>query len=97
MKGKVKYVTRNVWYAGNAADQYSSDIHNVRFTTTNAILYDGKEVVIDEDDIKSYYDRSRITDKLVNTISESLHNIWINYSEDNDGVYHLDGNLEDYL
>lgn len=64
MKGKVKYVTRNVWYAGNAADQYSSDIHDVRFTTTNAILYDGKEVVIDEDDIKSYYDRIELQTNL---------------------------------
>lgn len=97
MKGKVKYVTRSVWYIGNAADQYRSDVHDIRYTTTNAILYDGREVVIDEDDIKEYYERSRITDKLVNTISESLHNIWIKFTTDNDGVHHLYGKLEDYL
>lgn len=97
MRGKVKFVIRNVSYVGRQADQYSSDVHDVRFTTTNAILYDGTEVVIDEDDIKEYYDRKRINDNLVKMISDSLHNVWIDYYKDSDGVFWLRGSIGDYL
>lgn len=97
MRGKVKYVTRNIWYIGNMADQHRSDVHDIRYTTTNAILYNGKEVILDEDDIKNFYSRSKITEKLIKTISDSLHNVWINYVTDNDGVNYLEGNIEIYL
>lgn len=97
MRGKVKYVTRNISYIGNMVYQHRSDVHDVRYTTTNAILYNGEEVVLDEDDIKSYYNRTRITDKLVNTISDSLHNVWVDYVTDKDGVNFLDGSIENYI
>lgn len=97
MRGKVKFVKRSQWYVGNQSDQYRSDVHDVRFTTTNAILYDSNEVVIDEDDIREYYNRKRINDSLVKIISDSLHNVWIDYYEDNDGVFWLRGSIDDYL
>lgn len=97
MRGKVKFVKRNTSYIGNQSDQYRSDVHDVRFTTTNAILYDGNEVVIDEDDIREYYNRKRINDSLVKIISDSLHNVWIDYYEDSDGVFWLQGSINDYL
>ena len=60
MRSKVKYVTRSIWYEENQSDHYRSDVHAVRYTTTYAVLYNGDEVDIDEDDIRDYYDRSRI-------------------------------------
>ena len=61
MRGKVKYVTRSIWYEENQSDHWRSDVHPVRYTNTYAVLYNGDEVDIDEDDIRDYYDRSRIT------------------------------------
>ena len=52
---------------------------------------------IDEDDIRDYYDRSRITRDLVSELSDDLHNEWIEYYEDEDGDYCLDGELSDYI
>ena len=52
---------------------------------------------IDEDDIRDYYDRSRITHNLVSELSDDLHNEWIEYYEDEDGDYCLDGELSDYI
>lgn len=97
MRGKVKYVTRSVWYNGNQKYHWSSDVHAVRYTNTCAVLYNGDEVDIDEDEIRSYYDRSRITRELINELSNDLHNVWIEYSEDEDGDYSLDDDLEDLI
>lgn len=97
MRGKVKYVTRSIWYEENPSDHWRSDVHAVRYTNTYAVLYNGDEVDIDEDDIRDYYDRSRITRELVNELSNDLHNEWIEYYEDEDGDYCLDGELSDYI
>lgn len=97
MRGKVKYVTRSICYEENQSDHWSSDVHAVRYTNTYAVLYNGDEVDIDEDDIRDYYDRSRITRDLVSELSDDLHNEWIEYYEDEDGDYCLDGELSDYI
>ena len=97
MRGNVKYVTRSIWYEENQSDHWRSDIHAVRYTNTYAVLYNGDEVDIDEDDIRDYYDRSRITRDLVSELSNDLHNEWIEYYEDEDGDYCLDGELSDYI
>ena len=97
MRGKVKYVTRSISYEENQSDHWRSDVHAVRYTKTYAVLYNGDEVDIDEDDIRDYYDRSRITRDLVSELSDALHNEWIEYYEDEDGDYCLDGELSDYI
>lgn len=97
MKGKVKYVTRSVWYEENQSDHWSSHEHATRCTNTYAVLYNGDEVDIDEDDIRDYYDCSHITSNIIRQLSDDLHNEWIEYSEDWDGDYSLDGDLSDYI
>lgn len=97
MRGKVKYVTREVWYREDSSSHWSSDEHPVRETSTYAVLYDGDEVEIDEDDIRCYYERGRITTGLIQQLSDDLHNEWIDYYEDDDGDYWLDGELSDYI
>lgn len=85
MRGKVKYVTRSIWYEEASDDHWSSDNHAVRYTNTYAVLYNGDEVDIDEDDVRDYYDCSRITKGRINELSNDLHNVWIDYSEDWEG------------
>lgn len=34
---------------------------------------------------------------VISALSESLHNVYIDYYEDEDGDYWLNGNLEDYI
>lgn len=97
MRGKLKYVTRSVWYVENQEYHWSSDVHAVRYTNTYAVLYNGDKVDIDEDEIRSYYDRSRITKELINALSNTLHNVWIEYSKDEDGDYSLDTDLKDLI
>jgi hypothetical protein len=63
---------------------------------TQCYIY-GDEVDIDEDDIRDYYDRSRITRDLVSELSDDFHNEWIEYYEDEDGDYCPDGELSDYF
>ena len=60
-------------------------------------MLENDEVDIDEDDIRDYYDRSRITRDLVSKLSDDLHNEWIEYYEDEEGDYCLDGELSDYI
>lgn len=97
MRGKVKYVTRSVWYKENQAFHWSSDIHAMRYTNTYAVLYNGDQVDLDEDDIREFYDRTRITYDLVQELSNDLHNEWIEYNEDEEGDYCLDGCLSNYI
>ncbi|NDV65930.1 hypothetical protein [Bacteroides sp. 224] len=97
MRGKVKYVTRSVWYVGNQAYQHSSDCHDVRYTNTYAVLYNEDNVSIDEDEIRSCYNRTKITDNLISELSDDLHNVWIEYSADDDGDYWLDDELDDLV
>ena len=54
MRGKVKYVKREVWYKGRDVDWPSSDVHPLRITGTYAVLYNGDVVEIDEDDVREY-------------------------------------------
>ncbi len=97
MRGKIKYIRRNVWYVGNQAYHWSSDFHDVRCTRTFAMLYSGDGVIIDEDDIRNYYGRSRITDGLIQELNQTLHNVWIEYYEGEGGDYYLDGEFSDYI
>ena len=61
------------------------------------MLYSGDGVIIDENDIRNYYERSRITDGLIQELSQTLHNVWIEYYESEGGDYYLDGELSDYI
>ena len=97
MKGKVKYVTRSVWYEEPQSDHWSSNEHATRCTNTYAVLTNGDEVDIDEDDIRDYYDCSRITKNIIYQLSRSLRGELIEYSQDWDGDYSLDGELSDYI
>ena len=97
MRGKVKYVTRSIWFEECQSDHWCSDVHPVRYTNTYAVLYNGDEVDIDEDDIRDFYGcRNLIADR-ISELSDDLHNVWIEYSEDWDGNYCLDGELSDYI
>ena len=97
MRGKVKYVSRNVWYVGNQEYPHSHDFHDVRCTCTFSVLYNGDEVEIDEDDVRDFYDCSRLTANVIGELNDDLHNVYIEYNEDEDGDYCLDGCLEDYI
>ena len=89
MEGKVKFVRRDVWFIEN--QEYR------RCTATYAVLYNHDEVEIDEDDIRDYYETRYLTSGVISALSESLHNVYIDYYEDEDGDYCLDGCLEDYI
>lgn len=97
MRGKVKYVTRYVWLNEMTEDHWKHDVHAVRETHTCAILYNGDKVEISENDIRNYYDRTKITDNLIDELSSDLHNVWIEYGGDDDQDYWLDGILSDYI
>ena len=86
MKGKVRYVKRAVWWE-----------YNERCTNTFAVLYNGDNVCIDEDEIRECYDCSHITRSLIQELSDDLRNEWIEYSEDWYGDYWLDDNLEEIV
>lgn len=94
MRGKVKYVDRSIWYRG---DPWQSSKQE-RCTNTFAVLYNGDEVVIEEDDIRNYYDCSKITRYRIDELSNDLHNVWIEYDEyDDDDGYFMCGELSDYI
>lgn len=98
MRGKVKYTRRNTWYTESQQYHWSSDVHPERHTCSYAVPYNGDTVYIDEDDIRSYYNRRKINDNLVdNILSNDLHNVYIEYYEDDEGDYCLDGKLNDYI
>ena len=97
MRGKVKYVTRSVWFVEAQDSVPSHDTHAIRHTCTYAVLYNGDNVEIDEDDIRDYYGCRNLTTNRIAELSEDLHNVYIEYSEDWDGDYCLDGELSDYI
>lgn len=97
MRGKVKDVTRDVWYEECTSDHWSSHSHPQRFTNTYAVLYNGDEVDIDEDDIRDYYGCRNLTANIIGQLNDDLHNEYIEYYEDEDGDYCLDGCLNDYI
>lgn len=92
MRGKVKRVTR---YVSNV--HYGGTYHTERRTNLWAELYDGGGVQIDEDDVMSYYGRQRFSDNLISILNNELHNVWIDYYEDDSGFYWLDGSISDYI
>lgn len=92
MRGKVKRVTRNVYGV-----HYGGTSYTERRTNVWAELYNGDGVEIDEDDILSYYGRQRFSGNLVQMLNGDLHNVWIDYYEDDSGFYCLDGCLSDYI
>ena len=97
MRGKVKYVRRNIWYEENSSDHWTSHNHAVRCTCTYAVTYSGDEIEIDENDIRDFYDISNITRDIIEQLNNDLHNVWVNYYEDEDGDYYLDDDLEDII
>ena len=97
MRGKVKYEFRKVWYKVNEMFLHSHDIHAKRYTNTAAVLYNGDWVYIEENEIRDYYGRTRITRELIGKLSNDLHNKYIDYEADEDDIYWLDGDLCDYL
>lgn len=96
MAGKIKSIKRYVWYTESSETHWSSDVHPLRHTATKAILYDGEEVFIDEEDIRNSYGCKRITDKTINTLDKDLHNVHVNYSKGDYGKNWLNGNIKDY-
>ena len=97
MRGKVKYVKREEWFKENSSDHWSSDVHAVRYTNTYAVLFNGDKVCIDEEDIRYYYGYSRITKSLISRLNDDLKYKRIEYDQDWDGDYSLDGSLSDYI
>lgn len=90
MRGKVKYVRRDVWFEEAIEDHWSSDVHPIRHTRTYAVLYNGDEVDIDEDEIRDYYDCQRLTGNIIEELNDDLHNEWIEYDDDGDLVDDLE-------
>ena len=100
MRAKVRKVKRSVWYEECQTDRPRHDVHAVRYTCTSAIVkFHGERyyVEIDEDDIKDYYGYSRITHNLIEQLNDDLSGEYIDFYEDEDGDYVLDGDLEDYI
>ena len=97
MRGKVKYVKRSVWFVEAQESIPNHDTHAISHTCTYAVLYNGDNVDIDEDDIRDYYGCRNLTANRIAELSENLHNVYIEYSEDWDGDYYLYGELCDYL
>lgn len=100
MRARVRKVKRSVWYEECQTDTPKHDVHSVRYTCTYAkVNYHGEryEVEIDEDDIKDYYGYSRITHDLIGQLNDDLYGKYIDFYEDEDGDYVLDGCIEDYI
>lgn len=100
MKARVKRVKRSVWYEENASYTHDHDVHAVRYTNTYAIAkWKGEKYYIDldEDDIRNYYGRTRITRDLIEELSNDLYGEIIEFYEDEDGDYVIDGCLSDYI
>lgn len=93
MRGKIKRVKRNVWHIGTIEDEPKSNVHARRETLTFAILYDGNKVEINEDDIRNYYGCCYITENIIQSLNDDMHNKWIEYDE----YEYLVGKLSDYI
>lgn len=90
MRGKIKYVRRDEWKVEATEDHWSSDVHPIRHTRTYAVLYNGDEVDIDEDEIRDYYNRQRLTGNIIEELNNDLYNKWIVYDDDRKLVNDLD-------
>lgn len=96
MRAKVKFVTRRelMVEGGLTSMMYG---HAERRTCTWAVTYDDKEISIDEDEIRRVFNQKRITTQLIDKLSDSLHNVYVDYREDGDGILWLDGGLDKYV
>ena len=97
MRGKVKEVKRSEWHVATQQNWPLHDVHATRATNTYAVLYDGKNVSIDEDDIRRFYGCQRITEACIAKLSNDLHNKEIEYTTDGDGDYCLVGSISQYI
>jgi hypothetical protein len=100
MRARVRKVKRSEWYKESQDSIPSHNTHAVRYTCTYAIVkYHGERyyVEIDEDDIRNYYGYSRITHDLIGQLNDDLYGEYIDFYEDDNGDYVLDGCLEDYI
>ena len=97
MRGKVKYVDRKEILKENSANHWDSNLHARRYTNTYAVLYNNENVDINEDEIRNYYACQNLTKNRIQQLNNDLHNKWIEYYEDKDGDYCLDGCLSDYI
>ena len=97
MRGKVKYVKRKEWFSEVEDSIHNHDTHAIRHTCTYAVLYSDDRVYLSEDDIRDFYGWKNLTANRISELSSDLHNVWIEYSEDWDGDYCLDGELRDYI
>lgn len=104
-RGKVRNVRWEQIETECSTDYWLIDKHARYESYILADLYNGDYNRISEDmyvditsDVLKYYNRSRITWGLVNTVNDALHNVWINYfyDEDDDEDY-LKGSLGDYI
>lgn len=96
MQSKVKFVTRNEMFVqGDLQSQFTG--HATRRTSTSAICYDNTEIFIDEDEIRAFYGQQRITSQLVDKLNTSLHNVYVEYVKDGDGMFWLSGGLGKYV
>ncbi len=102
MRGKIRNIRRKKFEVIAQSSMSTHSEHAIRNTSTNAILYPDsegrvREVCLDEDDIRSHYGQSRITDKLLSRLNDDLHNKYINYVQNDDGEYVIEGSIENYV
>lgn len=81
MEGKVKNVSRVIGYKERTEDHGKSDVHPIRCTRTYAKTYDGKEVEIDENQIRAVTGCKRITTNTIKRLNDSMHNKRVKYDD----------------
>lgn len=97
MKSKVTSVKRSEYYSQMQQDAPKHDVHAVRHTNTYANTKNGDKVCIDENDIRSFYGRKKITDNLITILDLALKGVEIIYELKRDGDFSLKGSLSDYI
>ncbi len=97
MKGKVKQINRSEWFVGSQSIQHSHDWHNVRQTCLYAVTYEGKNVIINESDVLSYFGRQKFSENLVAELNSLLRNKLIEFERNAEGDFCLKGSISRYL
>ena len=97
MKSKVTSVKRSEYFSQMQQDAPRHDVHAVRHTNTFANTKCGDKVCIDENDIKSFYGRKRITPNLITLLDVVLKGVEILYELNSDGDFSLKGSISDYI
>jgi len=103
MRKKIKKVYRDEWTTQTQGIQYGNGVYPLRHTKTWVDFYDKDEKGrtefgdLDEDEIRSVFNRERITEQLVTLINDLLHNKWVECTQDRSGYYHVKvGELRKY-